>query len=142
MAEITLLATSQAKPGFSFVYMGGAPICRTCAYQHACLTLDPGRRYEVTRVRPVEHPCALQEVPAHVVEVRSVPRPLVVDASGLVSGSTVEVGRYDCHRIDCPNWEICAGPSVPSRQRYHVEKVVPGAAECRIGRSLRRIEVI
>ena len=61
MAEITLLAIAEAREGFEFVYQGGAPICRTCAYRHACLTLDPGRRYSVTRVRPVTHPCALQE---------------------------------------------------------------------------------
>ncbi|MHB8352110.1 MAG: UPF0179 family protein [Thermoplasmata archaeon] len=142
MAEITLLSSAQARPGFAFVYMGGAPICRSCAFQHACLTLDPGRRYEVTRVRPVEHPCALQEVSANVVEVRPVARPLVVEVGGAVAGSTLEVGRYDCRRIDCPNWDVCAGPSVPTRQRYHVEKVHDGIAECRIGRTLRRVEVI
>ncbi|MCI4369503.1 MAG: UPF0179 family protein, partial [Thermoplasmata archaeon] len=69
MADITLIASSQAKPGFEFVYFGGAPVCRTCPYRHACLTLDVGRRYEVTKVRPVTHPCALQESEAHVVEV-------------------------------------------------------------------------
>ena len=76
MAEITLLAHAQAKVGFEFVYQGGAPVCRACPYRQACLTLDPGRRYAVTRVRSVQHPCALQESPANVVEVRPVPRVL------------------------------------------------------------------
>ena len=59
MAEITLIAVAESREGFEFDYQGGAPICRTCAFRHACLTLDPGRRYAVTRVRPVTHPCAM-----------------------------------------------------------------------------------
>ncbi|MGI0053154.1 MAG: UPF0179 family protein [Thermoplasmata archaeon] len=142
MVGITLLSTAQAKPGFRFTYVGGAPVCRSCPYRHACLTLDAGRRYEVSRVRPVEHPCALQEVPASVVEVVPVARELVVDATAAVAGSAIEVGRYDCRRLDCPNWGACAGPSIPPRQKFRIEKVHPGAAECRVGRTLRLIEVI
>ena len=80
MAEITLIASSQAKDGFEFVFQGAAPVCRTCPYRHACLTLDPGRRYAVTKVRPVTHPCALQETAANVVEVQPIARTLVVDS--------------------------------------------------------------
>lgn len=142
MAEITLIAGSQARPGFEFVYQGAAPVCRTCPYRHACLTLDTGRRYRITHVRPVEHPCALQETTAKVVEVQPTARPLVIDARSAVVGSSVEVGRYDCHRLDCPNWGICAGPSLPPKQRFHVEKVHAEAAECRIGRTLKRVDAL
>jgi uncharacterized protein (UPF0179 family) len=142
MAEITLLAIAESREGFQFDYQGGAPICRTCAFRHACLTLDPGRRYVVTRVRPVTHPCALQESEAHVVEVKAVPRPLVVDARTAVVGSSVETGRYACHRLDCPNWSICAGPSLPAKQRFRIERVEDGLAECRIGRTLKRVDAV
>jgi len=142
MAEITLLAIAEAHEGFQFDYQGGAPICRTCAFRHACLTLDPGRRYSVTRVRPVTHPCALQESDAHVVEVKTVSRPLVVDARSAVVGSSVETGRFPCHRLDCPNWTICAGPSLPAKQRYRIERVEDAPAECRIGRTLKRVEAV
>jgi uncharacterized protein (UPF0179 family) len=142
MAEITLLSTAQAQPGFEFVYQGGGPVCRTCPYRNACLTLDAGRRYRVTRVRPVQHPCALQESPAAVVEVERTARPLVVDAPIAVAGSSIEVGRYPCRRLDCPNWNICAGPSLPSKQRYRIEHVDAAPAECRLGRKLRRVEAV
>jgi uncharacterized protein (UPF0179 family) len=142
MADITLLSKEQAKPGFEFVYQGGAPVCRTCPYRHACLTLDAGRRYRVVKVRPVEHPCALQEVSASVVEVQSIPRSLVVDARGAIVGSSVEVGRYACTRLDCPNWDICAGPSLPVKQRFRVEQTAPSMAECRIGRTLKQVEAV
>ena len=142
MPEITLLAAQQARPGYSFVYLGGAPVCRACPYRHACLTLDVGRRYSVTKVRPIQHPCALQETTANVVEVQPVARSVVVDARAAIGGSSIEVGRYDCARLDCPNWSICAGPSLPPRQRFHIETVHPEPAECRIGRTLRRVEVI
>ncbi|HTT73846.1 MAG TPA: UPF0179 family protein [Thermoplasmata archaeon] len=142
MAEITLLAIGEAREGFEFVYQGGAPVCRTCPYRHACLTLDAGRRYAVTKVRPITHPCALQESDAHVVEVRPVPRPLVLDARTAIVGSQVEVARYPCRRLDCPNWSICAGPSVPTRQRFRIESIGDGTAECRIGRTLKRVEAV
>lgn len=140
MPDITLLAVAEAREGFQFVYQGAAPVCRTCPYRHACLTLDTGRRYAVTRVRDVTHPCALQESDAHVVEVKAVPRTLVVDARSAVVGSHVEVGKYPCRRLDCPNWQVCAGPSLPAKQKYRIEQVEDGPAECRIGRTLRRVE--
>ncbi len=142
MAEITLLAVGEAKPGYEFVYQGGAPVCRTCPYRHACLTLDAGRRYSVTRVRDVTHPCALQESEAAVVEVRSVPRTLVVDARSAIVGSSIEVARYPCRRIDCPNWSVCAGPQAPAKQKFEVRSVADEPAECRIGRTLKRVEAL
>ncbi len=142
MVEITLIAKSQATPGFEFVYQGAAPVCRTCPYRHACLTLDVGRRYQVTKVRPVSHPCALQETEAAVVEVAVAPRPLVVDRLAATVGGSVEVSRYSCIRLDCSNWQICAGPSVPPRQKFRIQRVEPEAAECRIGRTLKRVEAV
>ncbi len=142
MADITLLSSRQARPGFEFTYLGPAPVCRTCPYRHACLTLDVGRRYSVTKVRSVEHPCALQETSANVVEVKVIPRPLLVESPSAIVGSSVEVGRYSCSRLDCPNWDACAGPGLPSRQRFRVESVEPEAAQCLIGRSLKRIVAV
>ena len=142
MAEITLLAKAEAREGYEFVYEGGGPVCRTCPYRHACLTLDAGRRYTVTRVRSVTHPCALQESEAHVVEVKAVPRSLVVETQSAVVGSSVEVGRYPCRRLDCANWWVCAGPSLPPKQRYRIASIDPGPVECRIGRTLKRVEAV
>jgi len=142
MPEITLLAIAEAAPGYEFIYQGGGTPCRTCPFRHACLTLDPGRRYEVTRVRDVTHPCALQESDAHVVEVKPVARSLVVDSRSAIVGSQVEVGRFPCRRLDCPNWSICAGPSLPPKQRYRIETVDSEPAECRIGRTLKRVDAV
>jgi uncharacterized protein len=142
MPEITLLAIGESRPGFQFIYQGGGPPCRTCPFRHACLTLDAGRKYEVTKVRDVTHPCALQETDAHVVEVKPVARSLVIDSRSAIVGSQVEVGRFACRRLDCPNWTICAGPSLPTKQRYRIERADPEPAECRIGRTLKRVDGI
>ena len=142
MPEITLIATAEAREGYEFLYQGGAPVCRTCPYRHACLTLDVGRQYAVSKVRAVTHPCALQESEAHVVEVKPVPRSLLVDFRSAVVGSAVEVGRYPCRRVDCPNWWACAGPSLPPKQRFRIERVDDEPAECRIGRTLKRVDAV
>ena len=142
MADITLIAQAQARPGFEFVYQGPAPVCRTCPYRHACLTLDVGRRYQVTRVRPVSHPCALQETDANVVEVAPIPRALVVEPRMAIVGSSFDAARFACARVDCPNWSACAGPSVPGKQRFRIERVHTEPAECRIGRSLKLVDAV
>ncbi len=142
MAEITLLSAAQARPGFEFTYMGPAPVCRTCPYRHACLTLDVGRRYAVAHVRPVQHPCALQETTANVVEVKVARRRLLVDSRSAIVGSAVETGRFPCARLDCRHWDDCAGPSLPAKQRFRVEAVAPEPAECRIGRALRQVDAV
>ena len=142
MAEITLLAVGESRPGFEFVYQGGGPVCRTCPYRHACLTLDAGRRYVVTKVRSVTHPCALQESDAHVVEVAPVARELIVESRSAIAGSSIESGRYACSRLDCPTWWACAGPTLPPKQRYRIEAVEPGPVECRIGRTLKRVKAL
>ena len=142
MAEITLLAKSEARQGYEFVYEGGGPVCRTCPYRHACLTLDAGRKYVVTKVRTVSHPCALQESEASVVEVQPAARSMVVDSRSAVVGSSVEIGRYPCRRLDCPTWWICAGPSLAAKQRYRVTAVDAGPVECRIGRTLKRVDAV
>lgn len=140
MTEITLLAVAEAREGYEFIYQGAAPVCRTCPYRHACLTLEAGRNYAVERVRDVRHPCALQETEANVVEVRPAARPLVVDPRSAVVGTQVEVGRYPCRRLDCPNWTICAGPTVPVKQKFRVVAVADGPAECRVGRTLQQVD--
>jgi uncharacterized protein len=142
MAEITMIARAQARPGFTFIYQGGAGPCRPCPYRNACLTLQPGHRYQVEKVRPIEHPCALQETEAKVVEVLPVPRTLIVDNGSAIEGSSVEVGRFDCVRMDCPNWDVCAGPSLGSKTKYRVVKVDPAKAICLIGRNLKRVEAV
>lgn len=140
MPEITLIAKEQAKPGFVFTYLGGAPVCRTCPYRQACLTLDVGRRYEIVGVRPVTHPCALQESEARVVEVAPRPRSLLVDSQAAVTGATVEVARTACNRLDCPNWSDCAGPSLGGKQRYRIVTAESERSTCLIGRNLKRVE--
>jgi uncharacterized protein (UPF0179 family) len=142
VAEITLLSRHQAKPGFVFGYLGAAPACRPCPFRNACLTLEAGHQYRVERVRPVEHPCALQEVPAAVVEVAPQPRSLVVESGAAIEGSSVEVGRYPCARMDCPNWSICAGPALNGKSRFRVVGVSSEKAVCLIGRNLKRVEAL
>lgn len=124
MATITLLSHEQAKPGYSFYYLGGAAPCGPCKFRNACLTLEPGHRYTVKNVRPLKHKCALQETDANVIEVDPAPRTTVVNAGGAVVGSSVEVARYDCDILECPHWMDCAGPTLGDRTKFVVQEVL------------------
>ena len=58
-------------------------------------------------------------------------------------GSSVDVGRFACNRLDCPNWDPCAGPSLPPKQTLPRRRRPPGdRAECRIGRTLKRVDAV
>jgi hypothetical protein len=138
MATITLLSARQARPGFVLNYLGATPVCGPCRYRNACLTLDTGHRYQVKTVRAVKHPCALQEGEANVVEMENVPRTLVVDSVGAVEGSTVEVARYSCRRLDCERWEDCAGPSLGAKSKFTID----GIMEENVCLAGRRVKVV
>ena len=140
MPDITMISRAQARQGFVFYYLGGAAPCRPCPFRNACLTLEPGHRYQVQNVRPVVHPCALQEVDANVVDVARAARPLLVEAGAAIEGSTVETGRFECSRLDCPNWDVCAGPTLVGKSKFRIVKVDPARATCLIGRNLKRVE--
>ena len=142
MPDITMIGEAQARPGHVFFYQGGAGPCRPCPYRNACLTLEVGHRYEVRAIRPVKHPCALQETEARVVEVAPVPRALLVEAGAAVEGSTAEVGRFACARMDCPHWEAGAGPALSPKSKFRIVRVDAAKAVCLIGRNLRRVEAI
>lgn len=136
MTTITLLSHQQANVGFQFHYLGATSPCGPCRFRNACLTLEPGHRYVVKNVRPLKHKCALQETDANVIEVDPVPRTLVVEASGAVVGSGVEVSRYRCNLLHCPHWHDCAGPSLADRTKFVVQEVMEEKV-CLAGRRIR-----
>ena len=54
----------------------------------------------------------------------------------------MEVGRFPCNRLDCPNWDPCAGPSLPPKQKFQIMTAHPEPVECRIGRTLKRVDAV
>src|SRR2546427_773371 len=89
VVQITLVGERQAHAGHEFIYRGPQPECTPCKVRSACLNQDLGRRYRITRVRDVSHPCLLNEERARVVEVEPIPPDCSLAARVGVEGGVV-----------------------------------------------------
>jgi len=58
---ITLVSTTIAKEGFTFIHEGKIPTeCKKCRFVQTCIyNLERGRRYTIIGVRKMTHPCLL-----------------------------------------------------------------------------------
>ena len=123
MAQITLVGERQAVEGHEFVYRGPQPECRECRVKAACLNQDVGRRYRITRVRDVSHPCLLNEERARVVEVEAAPPECSVPVRAAVEGVLVSYEPLLCANAACPNYRLCHPIGIQAGQRMHIQDV-------------------
>ncbi len=140
MAQITLVGERQAVVGHEFVYVGPQPECRECRVKAACLNQEPGRRYRVTQVRDVSHPCLLNEERARVVEVEPAPPACSLPIRGAVEGALVGYEPLVCANAACPNYRLCHPVGIGRGTRLRILEV--GAElECPLGYAIAQARV-
>ena len=132
MAQITLVGERQAVEGHEFVYRGPQPECRECRVKAACLNQEVGRRYRITRVREVSHPCLLNEERARVVEVEAAPPECSVPVRATVEGAIVGYEPLICANAACPNYRRCHPIGIEPGQRLRIQHV-GRELECPLG---------
>ncbi len=132
MVQITLVGERQATVGHEFVYRGPQPECRECRVKAACLNQESGRRYRVTRVREVRHPCLLNEERVRVVEVELAPPPVCLAARTAVEGAIVSYEPLVCSHAACPNYALCHPVGIDRGTRLRVLEVRP-ELDCPLG---------
>ncbi len=135
MVQITLVGERQARVGHEFVYRGPQPECAPCKVRGACLNQDFGRRYRITRVRDIAHPCLLNEERARVVEVEPAPPDCSLPTRTAVEGAVVAYERIVCANAACPNYRTCHPIGVEPGVRIRVTEVGP-ELECPLGYSI------
>lgn len=123
MAQITLVGERQAVEGHEFVYRGPQPECRECRVKAACLNQDVGRRYRITQVREVSHPCLLNEERARVVEYEAAPPPCSLPVTVAVEGAIVGYEPLVCANAACANYRLCHPVGIDAGQRVRVGEV-------------------
>ena len=135
VVQVTLLGEGQAAVGQEFVYRGPQPECAPCKVKSVCLNQDIGRRYRVTRVRDVSHPCLLNEERARAVEVEPAPPPCSLSVRAGVEGALVSYEGVVCANGRCPNFRTCHPIGLELGARLKVLEV--GAElECPLGYEL------
>ncbi len=132
MASITLVGERQAVAGHEFVYRGPQPECRECRVKAACLNQDSGRRYRVTRVRDVNHPCLLNEERVRVVEVEPAAPECSVPTHGAVEGALLEFRPLVCANAACANYRLCHPVGIEAGARLRIVELRP-ELDCPLG---------
>ena len=139
---LTLVPEPLAEPGYTFTFLGpnkGAE-CQDCPVQNLCFRLEPGRRYRVTAVRGVTHPCNLHdEDRVRVCEVEEVPLATSIRSSAL-RGTAVTWNPVDCGHPACPQWAFCHPAGATGGARYAVAGE-DGAMDCPKGFAITAVRL-
>lgn len=135
VVHVTLLGERQAVVGQEFVYRGPQPECGPCKVKSVCLNQDPGRRYRVTRVRDVSHPCLLNEERARAVEVEVAPPSCSVSVRAGVEGALISYEGVVCANGRCPNFRTCHPIGLERGMRLKVLEIGP-ELDCPLGYEL------
>jgi hypothetical protein len=132
VTAVTLLHAPQARPDAEFLYLGPMPECEPCRVRAACLNQEKGRRYRVTAVRTVRHPCPLtgDEVVAVVADLA--PPPMSWWAKAAMVGGTVTYEPLDCARRDCANYATCHPAGIAPGERVKLLET-GGRLACPLG---------
>ena len=125
MVQITLVGERQAQVGHEFIYRGAQPECTPCKVRGACLNQDVGRRYRITRIRDITHPCLLNEERARVVEVEPVPPDCSLSSRAAVEGAILAYEKIVCANAACPNYRLCHPIGIEPATRIRVVEVGP-----------------
>ncbi len=135
VVQITLVGERQAQPGHEFIYRGPQPECGPCKVRAACLNQDLGRRYRITRVRKMAHPCLLNEERVRVVEVEPVPPDCSLSARAGVEGAVLAYEKIICANAACPNYRLCHPIGIEPGMRIRLVEIGPELV-CPLGYSL------
>ena len=122
MTQVTLLHAPQARLGAEYVYQGEMPECGECRVKGACLNQQLGRRYRVTAVRAVRHPCPLTGDEVRAVQVDLAPPPMSWWAKAAMPGLTATYQPLDCDRRDCANYATCHPRGIARGERVKIQE--------------------
>lgn len=140
--RLTLVPETLASVGHRFTFLGPNKDieCAACPHQKMCFDLEPGHTYQVTKLRPVAHPCELHdEGKARVVEVEPVGFTTSLETKHL-RGTAATWTPPDCRMPECANWAVCHKSGPEHGVRYAIESV-EDALECPIGLDLKRVRL-
>src|SRR5439155_22752830 len=123
--QTTPAGEGQEEAGPESIHRGPPPECAPCKARSACLTQALGRRYRITRVRAVSHPCLLNEERARVVEVEPVAPDCSLSARVGVEGAVLAYEKIVCSNGACPNFRLCHPVGVEPGMRIRVVELGP-----------------
>lgn len=122
---ITLVSSSIAKKGYTFIHEGETPKeCEKCRLKATCIdNLERGRRYTITDVRKIEHPCLLGGT-VTVVNVSEPEIVMFVDSRLAFEGMSVV---YHCDCEGCEIAEMCMPIGLKEGDKIQIAEILEDA---------------
>ena len=125
---ITLVSSSIARKGYTFIHEGETPReCEKCRFRNTCIdNLEKGRRYTIVDVRKIKHPCLLGGT-VTVVDVSEPEIVLFLDSKLTFEGMSI-VYQQEC--TGCEIAEMCMPPGLKKGDKVQIVEIL-GDAPCK-----------
>jgi uncharacterized protein (UPF0179 family) len=122
---ITLVSSSIAKKGYTFIHEGETPKeCKTCRFKATCIdNLERGRRYTITGVKKIEHPCVMGGT-VTVVEVSEPEIVMFLDSKLAFEGMSV---AYNPECDGCEIAEMCMPTGLKEGDKIQITDILEDA---------------
>lgn len=141
MVTLTMVGTDIAAVGNEFISIGETEKCKDCKFRNVCITLEKGKKYRITSVRPVTHHCIAHDDEVQVVEVENIPRRIAVESGRyLMEGATITFPGSTCRKFSCKYYSLCNPAGIDADTKIRVIKIVK-KLECPEGKEINLIEI-
>ncbi|MGD2072314.1 MAG: UPF0179 family protein [Candidatus Thorarchaeota archaeon] len=122
---ITLVSTSIARKGYTFIHEGKIPEkCNECRFVNTCIhNLERGRRYTIIEVRDRTHPCKLGGT-VTVVEVSEPEIIMFLESRLAFEGMSVE---YNPQCEGCPEAHDCMPEGLKPGDKVQITEILEDA---------------
>jgi len=126
-----------ARPGMKFLHGTPNKICKSCKYYRVCMgNLEPGRVYEVVRVRPIKHECPLHEGGVIVVEVKEAEVYALIYRRLAIEGAIITYHPIFCEN-PCSLSNLCVPLGLKDGDKCKIIKVLE-KVDCPLGKPLSK----
>ena len=140
---ITLVGSRLAKEGEEFVFLGESRECQKCKLKRTCLSLEPGRKYSVVKLRgDTVHECFIHDGGVLAVEVVNASIIAAIDSKKAIDGARISYERPKCSDFDDSLYDLIYPEGLKSGDKCTIGKVIESIdEELTSGCSLKKVEL-
>ncbi|MDW7732642.1 MAG: UPF0179 family protein [Methanolobus sp.] len=140
---ITLVGSRLAKEGEEFIFLGESRECQKCKLKRTCLSLEPGRKYRVVKLRSdTVHECFIHDSGVLAVEVVNSPIMAAIDSKKAIAGARISYERPKCSDFDDSLYDLMYPEGLRNGDKCTVCKVIDSIDEELLsGCSLKKVEL-
>ncbi|KYH41460.1 MAG: hypothetical protein AYL33_004320 [Candidatus Bathyarchaeota archaeon B63] len=121
------------------MHRGPGSKCTECEYFRVCVgNVEPGRVYEIRRLRDKTHFCRQYEMEMRVVEVVNAKIQAAIPAKQAIPGAIITFRTPACREEGCGAYELCFPEGLRSGDRCEVLEVTQ-SVECSLGSPRKRV---